>query len=39
MNQTMTVQTDVSMFANKYPQDDAVKLFGAVKDFGAQAIK
>ena len=39
MNQTMTVQTDVSMFANKYPQDDAVKLFGAVKGFGAQAIK
>jgi len=39
LNQTMTVQTDVSMFANKYPQDDAVKLFGAVKGFGAQAIK
>lgn len=39
MNQTMTVQTDVSMFANKYPQDDAVKLFGAVQGFGAQAIK
>ena len=39
MNQTMTVQTDVSMFANKYPQNDAVKLFGAVKGFGAQAIK
>lgn len=39
MNQTMTVQTDVSMFANKYPQDDAVKLFGAVNGFGAQALK
>ena len=39
MNQTMTVQTDVSMFANRYPQDDAVKLFGAVNGFGAQSIK
>ena len=39
MNQTMTVQTDVSMFANRYPQDDAVKLFGVVKGFGAQTIK
>lgn len=39
MNQTMSVQTDVSMFCNKYPQDDAIKLFGAVSGFGAQKIK
>lgn len=39
MNQTMSVQTDVSMFANKYPQDDSIKLFGAINGFGAQTIK
>ena len=39
MNQTMTVQTNISMFANKYPQDDTIKLFGAISGFGAQTIR
>ncbi|WP_024465587.1 right-handed parallel beta-helix repeat-containing protein [Treponema pedis] len=39
MNQTGKITSDVSMFANKYPQSDALKLFGAVSGFGAQAIK
>jgi len=39
MNQTMTVQSDVSIVCKQISQDDAVKLFGAVKGFGAQAIK
>ena len=39
MNKQGTIQSKVSMFANPYPFDSAVKFFGAVKDFGAQAIK
>ena len=39
MNKQGTIQSKVSMFANPYPFDSAIKFFGAVKDFGAQAIK
>ncbi|MCL2505773.1 MAG: DUF1565 domain-containing protein [Alphaproteobacteria bacterium] len=39
MNQTGTIKSTVTMWANRYPLEDALKLFGAVKDFGAQAIK
>ena len=35
-NQTGTIQSKVTMWANRYPLEDAIKLFGAVKDFGAQ---
>ena len=36
MNQVATVTTKVDMFANRYPLEDALKLFGAVKGYGAQ---
>ena len=39
MNQVGKISTKVSMFANRYPLEDSVKLFGAVKGFGAQAAK
>ena len=31
-----TITTTCDMYANRYPLEDALKLFGAVKDFGAQ---
>ena len=31
-----TIKTKVDMYANRYPMADALKLFGAVKGFGAQ---
>lgn len=39
MNQTMTVNSSVTMFANRYPLKDALKLFGAVSSYGAQKIR
>lgn len=36
MNQMGTIQSSVSMWANRYPLEDAIKLFGAVADYGAQ---
>ncbi|MCL1985548.1 MAG: DUF1565 domain-containing protein [Betaproteobacteria bacterium] len=36
MNQQGKIQSSVTMWANRYPLEDALKLFGAVKDFGAQ---
>ena len=36
MNKQGTINSSVSMYANKYPLDDAIKLFGAVADVGAQ---
>ena len=36
INQTQTMTNKVDMFANRYPLDDALKLFGAVEGFGAQ---
>jgi hypothetical protein len=38
LNKQGTITSKVSMFANPYPFDSAIKFFGAVKDFGAQAI-
>ncbi len=35
-NQQGTISSKVSMYANKYPYEDALKLFGAVPDVGAQ---
>ncbi len=31
-----TITTKVDMYANRYPWEDALKLFGAMKDMGAQ---
>ena len=39
MNQVGTIQTSVSMYGNRYPLEDAFKLFGALKSVGAQAVK
>jgi hypothetical protein len=39
MNQQGTVTTKVDMFANRYPLEDTLKLFGAVSGKGAQAIR
>jgi hypothetical protein len=37
MNQVGSIQSKVSMYANKYPySDNLMKLFGAVKGYGAQ---
>ena len=36
LNKQGTISSTVSMYANKYPFDDAIKLFGAVSDIGAQ---
>ena len=34
-----TITTKVDMFGNRYPLEDALKLFGAIEGKGAQAIK
>lgn len=34
-----TIKTKIDMYANRYPMEDALKLFGAIKDFGAQYPK
>ena len=39
MNLEASATTKVDMFANRYPLEDALKLFGAVEGKGAQAIK
>jgi hypothetical protein len=39
MNQVATMTNKVDMYANRYPLEDARKLFGAVEGYGAQAIK
>ncbi len=39
MNQQATMTNKVDMFANRYPLDDTMKLFGAVSGKGAQSVK
>jgi hypothetical protein len=39
INQVGKISTTVGMYANKYPLDDAVKLFGAINGYGVQKIK
>lgn len=39
LNKQGTISSTVSMYANKYPYDDAIKLFGAVSGYGAQLPK
>lgn len=39
MNMVGTMSSSASMFANRYPFNDALKMFGAVKDYGAQMPK
>jgi hypothetical protein len=34
-----TITTQCDMFCNRYPLEDALKLFGAMEGKGAQAIK
>ena len=34
-----TIVSKVDMFGNRYPLEDALKLFGAIDGKGAQAIK
>ena len=39
MNQTGTMTSSATMFANRYPFEDALKMFGAIKGYGAQMPK
>ena len=39
LNKQGTINSKVSMFANRYPFEDALKLFGAVNGYGAQLPK
>jgi hypothetical protein len=39
MNQTGTIDSKVTMWGNRYPLEDSIKLFGAVEGFGAQTPK
>lgn len=39
LNQVGKINSSVSMFGNRYPLADAIKLFGAVKNYGAQMPK
>ena len=39
MNKQGTIKSSVTMFANRYPWETAIQLFGAVKDYGAQLPK
>lgn len=39
MNQQGTMSSDVSMFMNKYPWQESLKLFGATTEAGAQLVK
>jgi hypothetical protein len=39
MNQTGTIQSSVTMYANRYPWRDALKFFGAMQGYGAQKIE
>jgi hypothetical protein len=34
-----TITTTCDMYANRYPWEEALNLFGAVKDYGAQLPK
>jgi len=38
MNQQGTIQSSVSMYANRYPWREALKFFGAMQGYGAQKI-
>lgn len=39
MNQQGTMSSNVTMFMNKYPWEESLKLFGATSEAGAQLIK
>ena len=39
MNKVGKISSTVSMYGNRYPLAETYKLFGAVKDYGAQAVK
>ena len=39
MNKVGSIQSKVSMFANRYPDENVLKFFGAMPQYGAQAVK
>lgn len=39
MNMTGTINSSVTMYANRYPWKEALKFFGAMEGYGAQNIK
>ena len=39
MNQVGTMQSSVTMYANRYPWQEALKLFGAMTGYGAQKMQ
>ena len=39
MNKVGKIETKVSMYGNRYPMEKTFKLFGAYKEYGAQAVK
>lgn len=39
VNQTGTMKSSATMFANRYPFEEALKMFGAVRGYGAQNPK
>ena len=39
LNKRGKLTTQVSMFANRYPAAEALKLFGGMADAGAQAVQ
>jgi len=39
MNKVGKISSKVSMYGNRYPLAETYKLFGAVKDYGAQPVK
>ena len=39
LNKQGKLKTKVSMYANRYPLEDALKLFGALKNVGVQKPK
>lgn len=39
MNKVGSIQSKVTMFANRYPDENVMKFFGAMQQYGAQAVK
>lgn len=39
MNKVGSIQSKVSMFANRYPDTNVLKFFGALQGYGAQLVK
>jgi hypothetical protein len=39
LNKQGTMQSSATMYANRYPWQEALKFFGAMQGYGAQTIK